>query len=164
MKTIPLTQGYEAIVDDEDFEALSQVKWNVSIRRTSRTFYAARGNRLGHRPANLLMHRVIMAATLSPGAEVDHINGNGLDNRRENLRVATRQQNAANIRRVKGRSGFKGVELREHARWRASICGPNGTTHIGYFSTPQEAAHAYDAEAVRLFGEFASTNKMLGLI
>lgn len=100
MKTITLTQGKVAIVDDDDFDWLNQVKWFTKITGNGTRSYAARFKRINKRPTTIYMHRAIMTDDLEAvgltGKEVDHINRNTLDNRRENLRVCTKQQNLAN--------------------------------------------------------------------
>ena len=111
------------------------------------------------------MHRLILGC--GPGEEVDHRNGNGLDNRRGNLRPATHALNQANVRRVRAKSGFKGVSrwVRPSPRpWRAHITVKGRMKFLGAFATPEEAARAYDAAARELFGEFACTNEDLGLL
>jgi hypothetical protein len=152
MKTIPLTQGKVALVDDADFEFLSQFKWHLKRpSKKARVLYA-----VAHQPnttrnsTKLRMHRLLL-----PGAkEVDHINGDGLDNRRQNLRAATKPQNMSNMQKHRdNESGFKGVS-RHQKRWCARI----RNEFIGVFQSPLEAAKAYDAAALALFGEFARLN------
>ncbi len=157
MKEIELTQGKVALVDDSDFEWLSQ--WNWHARTDCKTPYAQRFTRVP-RKHHIKMHRFIISAPI--GMEVDHIDGNGLNNQRANLRLATRAQNAANRGKNIGNStGYKGV-FRYHAgqlRWSAQIGNSRGKTiYLGKFSTPEEAARAYDAAARERFGEFAKLN------
>lgn len=104
------------------------------------------------------MHREIMVAP--SGQYVDHVNGNKLDNRRENLRMCSNSQNMANRRAPRvNRSGFKGVHFfKRDGTWRAAITQDYKTKHIGYYATPEEAARAYDIKARELFGEFAQLN------
>lgn len=116
------------------------------IVRSSRT-------KSGH--TTVYMHRQIMNAP--DGAQVDHINGNSLDNRRENLRFATNSENRANAAKHSGRSQYKGV-TRDHDRWRARIVKDRRVTNIGTFSSEVEAALAYDARARVMFGPFARVN------
>lgn len=146
MKEIKLTKGKVAIVDDEDFESLSQFKWHCSVGYAMRREYPSR--------KILLMHRVI----LNPpeGKEPDHINGDRLDNRRCNLRISTRSENNLNKNVQKNSSsGFKGVSWKKgRSKWRAYM----GGAHIGHFNTKEEAAKAYDKKALEVFGEFAKLN------
>lgn len=147
---IPLTKGYFAIVDDEDFERVSQYKWYAHIGESSGPY--ARQYPIGQ------MHRLILDAP--PHLYVDHIDGNGLNNRRSNLRLCTKGQNAANsILPSTNRSGFRGVWLhRPLQKWRAGIRFQGRNISLGCFDDPIEAARAYDAKALELFGEFARLN------
>ena len=114
MKKITLTQGKEAIVDDDDYEMLMEYKWCAQKRITG-IFYVARStpkDSSGKQKILLLMHREITNAP--KGMEVDHINGNPLDNRKENLRICTNQQNAMNRgKRSDNTSGYKGVSYKK---------------------------------------------------
>lgn len=147
MKKIKLTQGKVAIVDDEDFEALNKWKWHFT-----NTGYAARRAW----PSNkiVLMHRQLMDTPI--GMDTDHRNSNGIDNRRENLRISTRQQNGMNKDRLaRNTSGFKGVFWRADKKlWLARV----GNVYAGKFKDKIEAARAYDKKAKELFGEFARLN------
>jgi len=104
------------------------------------------------------MHRVILDAP--PAVEVDHINRNGLDNRRANLRLATRAENTRNAKLSRrNTSGFRGVSFDHFSgRWLAIVKSDGKTYRLGAFATPEEAAFAYDFAAAALHGEFASTN------
>lgn len=106
----------------------------------------------------IYMHLEIMS--VPDGMEVDHINGNGLDNRRENLRLCTRAQNRMNsVKRIGKSSTFNGVYWHKNCRkWRASLKLDGKEIHIGYFNTELDAAEAYDEKAFELFGEFAKPN------
>jgi hypothetical protein len=157
MKEIPLTRGYVAIVDDEDFEALSQHKWCALV--LPRKVYAMRG--IGGRKNRkyLFMHRVIVGA--NPSVKVDHENHDGLDNRRCNIRIATHGQNQQNQRKQKRAtsSSFKGVTwCKNEDKWKAQIQHNHKHIHLGYFDKEHEAATCYNAAAVQRFGEFASLN------
>lgn len=153
---VQLTRGYEAIIDAADADLVSM--WNWSVMRTGVDLKYAKRNRLvgdGDGPKAILLHRVICNPPLGFG--VDHINGNGLDNRRSNLRVASQAQNCRNTRlRARNTSGYKGVFWDKFtSRWMAAI-GCNGKFHnLGRFKTREEAAAAYAAAATDLFGKFA---------
>jgi HNH endonuclease/AP2 domain len=155
MKEIPLTQGKVALVDDDDFDRVASMRW-YAWRATwhskkgavSEWWYALRKTPGG---GVMGMHQMILGVK-----GVDHVNGNGLDNRRSNLRAATTSQNAMN-RRPQGRH-LKGVTRLPSGRWQAGIKHEGRSLHLGMFATEVEAAAAYDAAARRLFGEFARTN------
>lgn len=153
MKKIPLTQGKFALVDDEDHESLLSVKWCVAKRRGK--FYATRRGGAGWLKH---LHREIMKAPA--GTEVDHINGDTLDNRRTNLRFATRLENSRNMEKHRGCSSrFKGVYWFKHAKkWMARIQVVGKRRYLGCFSSEEAAAKAYDSTAKIEFGEFARLN------
>ncbi len=151
IRYIGLTQGKFALVDAADYDALSQYKWHLVAPGK---LYA--GRKEGGK--TIYMHRQIMQPP--PGMLVDHINGNGLDDRRANMRICTNQQNMRNVRkRPGGDSIYKGVYYDKRRRtWYARI-GHNGKNHhLGTFATEIEAARAYDRAARELFGEFACLN------
>lgn len=104
------------------------------------------------------MHRLIVGAV--KGEIVDHVNGNTLDNRRENLRKCSKSQNAQNSKRHRdGVSGFKGVSFHRRSKtWRARIRNDGREVCLGYFHSPVDAARAYDRAAFEMFGEFAKVN------
>lgn len=158
VRVISLTRGFEAIVDAEDFEWLSQWKWTALCRRGRETIYAYRHLHNGRRYAGcVLMHRQIIGILGSSELRVDHINHNGLDNRRRNLRIATQQQNLWNARRRKT-SVFKGVRKRHNRNFQAYIKLGGRFVTIGSFLDAEEAARAYDKVARENFGEFACCN------
>lgn len=152
MKRIPLTKGQYAIVDDEDFEWLSQWKWHAL--KTSVTYYACHRNRQKY----LFMHRII--TNCPKDSQVDHRNGNGLDNRRDNLRFSTQQQNTQNQRPIKGgTSKYKGVYWdKTRKKWAARITCGYKNHFLGRYKTELEAVHSYDKAALKYFGEFACPN------
>lgn len=161
MKEIPITKGYVALVDDEDFDWLSQWKWQARFI-PGRTVYAQRTQRLtpgvhGLRKT-ITMHRAIMNAP--DGLDVDHVNLDGLDNRRANLRLCTPSQNAYNVGvRPHSRSGYKGVRFhKQSGLWRARITVAGVVISLGYHNTAEDAARAYDAAARREHGAFARVN------
>ncbi len=149
---VPLTQNTDAIVDAEDLISLSECRWNVSSQGKLR--YARRKNK----GKTVYMHREIM--NIPNGVQIDHINGNGLDNRKVNLRICNHSQNQQNrAKRGNKSSRFKGVDWHKLSKkWRARICINRKRIHIGYYNSENEAAKAYDQKAVELFGEFARLN------
>ena len=154
---IELTQGKVALVDDADGVELQKHKW--CAMHVYNCWYAVR--RPTHNGPLELMHRTILDPP--SGLEVDHINLDGLDNRRENLRVASRQQNSRNTRpRTNAVSRFKGVSrnLRGGRPWRGRIVVDRREIGLGYFTTEAEAALAYNEAATRLFGEYALLNEV----
>lgn len=162
MKTIPLTRGQVALVDDADFEWLSQWKWCAYPRKQRETKYdAVRKIRANDKPKAILMHRLILNAP--EGMEVDHIDGNPLDNQRHNLRLATDAQNSRNAgKRKRGgisSSEYKGVYWeQQRGKWKAQIRVNNKQVYLGYFTDELEAAYAYDDAACELHGTFAWLN------
>lgn len=155
MKSIRLTRGFEAIVDDADFELLKHWRWCAEIRKSR--VAAKRGFRADGAQFQIYMHRQIMRA--APGMQVDHINGDALDNRRANLRIVTAAQNKWNSKLVRSASGFRGVVRRSDcAMWQAQIKHCGCYRYLGLFRSPEEAARAYDQAALELRGEFAHPN------
>ncbi len=157
MKTLQLSQGQVALVDDEDFEALAKFKWHAGWYPSSKTYYAKRNVKLdGGRKTTALMHRELMGA--AQGQEVDHINHNGLDNRRENVRLCIRTQNNGNMRKRTGCSSqYKGVVwCKNHELWMVRV----KRKLVGYFVAENEAAQAYNRVAREKFGEFALLNEV----
>jgi len=165
-KWVGLSRGQWALVDDVDYDAVSAHLWSFSrpLRRGPQfSGYAVRTPKQGH---TQFLHRFIWErmGVSEPGADVDHVNGDGLDNRRSNLRVASRSMNNANMRlRCDSQSGFKGVSRRRYA-WVAQIKAQGSVKYIGSFRTARDAARAYDAAALKFFGPFAKTNASLGLL
>ncbi len=158
MRTILLTQGKVAIVDDEDYGRLSMHKWHVQYIPANGTYYAMRGVRDGERHKSLGMHREILDAP--EGTCVDHINHDPLDNRRANLRFCTHAGNMRNrVKHCQSSSRFKGVWLNKpRAKWRAGLKVNGQSVMVGTYGDEIEAAQAYDEAALHYFGEFASLN------
>lgn len=156
MKLIPLTQGKSAIVDKDMFNCLNQYKW--CAQKVGNCYYAFRN--VGTKPNRTIqyMHNMILSIPKNSNLETDHRNGNGLDNRRCNLRLSTSSQNMQNSRkRLKCSSKYKGVSWNKQRKmWRTYIGHPQ--THLGYFDDEIEAARVYDKTAMKLFGEFANLN------
>lgn len=155
MKEIQLTQGKVAIVDDEDFERLNQHKW--CARFDGWNWYALRECSIGNSKAKtVLMHREIMNAP--KGIQVDHCSGNGLDNRKKNLRLCTHQQNHFNKNHARrdNKLGIKGVCWnKEHKIFHAQISINKKVIHLGYFTVLADADQAYRVAELKYFGEFA---------
>lgn len=161
MREVPLTKGYVALVDDEDYAMVMQHKWYASQKGD--TVYAERTDwdKVAKRYRHLSMHRLI----LNPpkGLKVDHKDRNGLNNQRFNLRLCNKAQNCMNARKPDHglSSKYKGVVLfKRQGTYRAYIKKDQKQYHLGYFGTPEEAALAYNAKAVELFGEYARLNKV----
>jgi hypothetical protein len=163
MKEIELTNGAKTIVDDIDYEWLSQFKWSA-VRCSSRSahFRAVRSDRdkIAKKQIHLIMSRVIMDA--KKGETVDHINSNPLDNRRENLRICTQAENCRNYPAKKNsQTGLKGVCYKwTYNKWvfYARININYKRIDLGYYKTAEEAAHAYDEATIKYHGPFARLN------
>lgn len=155
MKTIPLTKGYCATVDEADHQKVSGFKWRALVRADARKTRVYAVSLKGTN--TVLLHRLLTGAT---GKNVvDHINGDTLDNRRENLRVCTTQENLRNAApRANTATGLKGVSLTRKGRFKAGITVDGNRHHLGVFDTPEEAGAAYDRAAIARFGEFARLN------
>lgn len=154
-REISLTKGYVALVDDEDFDAVSKFKWQALVQR--RMVYAYRSvSGEGGRKTTVYLHRDIAGA--AKGELVDHKNRNGLDCRKHNLRVCSRTQNNRNRTSVVGSSSkYLGVRKAGSA-WEARINVGGAPIYLGRFADEQSAARAYDSAAVLHFGEFANPN------
>lgn len=160
VREIRLKGGFVALVDDADLPRMAGIHWyrTRDQERQRGTSYAIGNLREGDRLIKVRMHRLIMDAP--KGAHVDHINGNGLDNRRCNLRICTPRENARNQRLPKhNTSGFKGVHYRrQRSCWSATIVIDRRQIHLGSFVEKEAAARAYDEGARLHFGEFARLN------
>jgi len=153
MKKIPLrgrNDGLFIKVDDEDFPVLSRIKWSLSAGYPSARI--AKG-------CFIYMHRLIQGS-LCFNMEVDHKNGDKLDNRKRNLRLCSRQQNQCNVGMIgSNTSGFKGVwRSHDKKKWVARIVRNRKAFHLGTFDTPEEASIAYNRAAKEKFGDFAKLN------
>lgn len=148
---------FYALVDDEDYSLLSRFKWTVLDGKKDHTVYAR--TKLGR--YTILMHHLVMGT----GVSIDHKNRVGLDNTKDNLRVANQSENQANAVKRKSMNGkkpsseYKGVCWhKQRGRWTANISKEGKQVYLGLFDSEEEAAKAYDARASELFGEFARLN------
>lgn len=148
---VPLTQGYEAVIDAADVHLVEGFNWHADTR--SCTVYARRTVN-GSSPSSIKMHRVI--AGCDDDSIVDHADCNGLNNRRENLRVVGHLENSRNTRiRKNNSSGFKGVSQHKRSgKWQAAIWVNYKAVHLGEFKTPEAAHQAYSAASEKFHGEF----------
>jgi hypothetical protein len=158
MKRIPLTQGKIALVDDEYLEDLSKHEWQFD--KGCRTGYAVRTI---YRPKKELirMHRYLLGLRKGDKMICDHIDGNGLNNQKHNLRLCNKSENGRNRNKTNNikLSIFKGVTFnKSHGKWQPQICLNGKHQYLGYFSSEVEAARAYDKKAKEIFGEFAFLN------
>lgn len=149
-KVIKTKNGFDVSVDESDFEYVSQFRWYARQNKRQRTHYAYAYLKSRITP----MHRLLMKP--SGDQEVDHRDGNGLNNQRINLRVCTRQQNCRNKQiAINNRTGVRGVHFdKEKRKFRAMIGHEKRVIHIGYFSDIEAAKAAYTKTAKQLFGEF----------
>jgi len=153
MKKIKLTQNKYALVDDEDYEFLSRWKW--CAHKGGRTYYAKSTQYSDGKKRTLYMHRLIMIP--APGQEIDHIDRNGLNNQKANLRVCTHKENSVN-RIYRNKTGYRGIKKHGN-RWEARISFHKKRYYLGIYHTPEEAAHVYSIAAKKYYGEFACLNK-----
>jgi hypothetical protein len=157
MKTIALTQGFVALVDDDDYDRVSAFKWSAT--KTKSNVYAVRKVRKtsGKTTAQLL-HRFVLGVT-HPRIDVDHGDHDGLNCQRSNLRLCVRGENNGNQKKTRGASQYKGVSWDSgRGTWRACITIHNTSKYLGRFHDEHDAALAYDTAARAAFGEFAFCN------
>lgn len=167
---IQLNKNEYTIIDDEDWEKVKNYAWFADENKW--TIYAKAHIKTNDgKNTSCYMHRIILG--LDPDMLCDHINHNGLDNRRQNLRIATGSQNNANQRlqtkKINQTSKFKGVSWHHPknnkvGKWHAYIKKDGKRKYLGLFIDEQNAAEAYDSAALEIFGDFAMTNKKLGLL
>lgn len=154
---VPLTRGYEAVIDTSDAEAVFALSWYVTISKYCTTPYAnayvpGSAKRIG-------LHRFLMGNP--PGVLIDHRDGNGLNCRRCNLRRATHSLNTVNSKSRNPKSGFRGVTSARD-KWMGYITVNGVRRHLGVFAEPEGAALAYNMAALEAFGEFARLNLIGG--
>lgn len=141
MKQIPLTRGLFAIIDDEDYELIASRKWQAHIRRDGKGYYAV--------SSGVRMHRLIAG---NESEIVDHIDGNGLNNQRKNIRQGTQSQNCVNRKSTPG-IYERGARPKKN-KWQAYIKYQGKQRSLGYFNTEAEAHEAYLREAIKLHGDW----------
>lgn len=154
MKHIPLTQGKFAIVDDADYEELSKYYWCACKHKRAHVWYAVRS---GH----VKMHHQVLGRKIESNDEVDHLNGNGLDNRKVNLRICSHSVNMQNRHVLKKNKSckYQGVCWDKNRKsWVASICKDQKQMTIGRYKSQDVAAKAYDVKALELYGVHAKVN------
>ncbi len=164
-KIIKLTKGLETIVDDEDYEVLSKYSWYVI--KKSNTYYAVRNAFKDGKRKTIHMHRFIKNLVtldgeyLNPGAILDHIDRNRLNNQKNNLRLASKSNNSMNRLKMNGKfhSKYKGVSL-SRGKFHAYINFNKKRVNIGYFDTELEAAIAYNNAAIQYHKNFACLNEV----
>lgn len=157
MKQIPLTKNKFAIIDDEDFENLSKYKWYAN--KHGRSYYVIRNKPIGNgKQKTEYIHNYIL--NCPDGFEIDHKDGNGLNNQKSNLRISTHNQNIMNMKpHLNKLVEFKGVDLyKKNNKYRVRITINGKTIALGYFKDKIKAAETYDEKALELFGEFAHLN------
>lgn len=157
---IPLTQGKNALIDPEDFKKVKPYKWYALFNRRMWYAKATAKNPKGKKSA-VAMHRLVMGLDFGDPAQVDHRNGDGLDNRKANLRLAMQGQNIKNQKKRSGTtsSKFKGVYKRDHF-WKAQISVNGEKLYLGRFDSEEDAARAYNVAAVKHHGDFACLNPL----
>lgn len=155
MKEIKLTQGKVAMVDDEDYQYLNGFKWYAS--KAGNVFYAMKAITVDGKRKTQYMHNVILN-----GKGIDHIDRNGCNNQKSNLRFCTQSENGMNRTKMENASSiFKGVCFNKSAKkWMVRIQINSKVIYLGLFASEIEAAKAYNAKAIELFGEFANLNNI----
>lgn len=153
--TIVLSQGYRAVIDAIDAPFVAGNDWSALVLANRRKVYAVRVKQISGKQQTILLHRLLMNAP--DNMHVDHKDGDGLNCRRDNMRVCTQAENNRNTpRRSDNRSGFKGVFWDTRAqKWRSEIRRDGISKHLGFFISPEDAHAAYSIAALELHGQFA---------
>lgn len=154
-----LVKNKYVLIDDDNHAYFLTMKWEFVKSKSGNEYARARIKHISGKSKSVLMHRLVVGIQDGDRREVDHINNNTLDNRRENLRIVTKTENRANRRSLRGVSKYKGVVFDKSVeKWKASI-GLNGKhINLGRFKSEDEAARAYDLKAIELYGDYAFTN------
>lgn len=162
MKYIRLTKGKFCLVDDKDFKKVSKYNWFVFSGRKNYAARMIKNIKVRKRQSMMFMHRMIMNS--SENYHIDHINGDGLDNRRNNLRVCTSRQNSLNRSYTKkNKVGFKGVRLSKRSLSKgyiAQIVNEGKQVYLGYFFTKEDAARAYNKASIKFHGKYGYVNSL----
>jgi len=159
MKKIPLTQEKFALVDDEDYNRLMEMTWHAWYNKNGDSFYAHHSvYNKGKNPSIVRMHRYILGV-VDKGINVDHIDGDTLNNQKYNLRVCESHQNTTNMQGLKSNNttGYRGVSeyfYGSRKKWTAGVSKKGKRIRLGYFDSPEEAARAFDKAAREIYGEF----------
>lgn len=162
MRKIPLSNGKYAIVDAEDFDIVSKYKWSETKPGHRRTTYARTNIKEGGKYRTERLHRLVLGLRPNDGKIIDHINGNGLDNRKSNLRISTSSANAVNVKvRRDNASGYKGVHFRkDRGTWQVEIRKNYKTVFQKSTKCVHLAGLIYNDNAKRIHGKYAWLNKV----
>lgn len=159
MWLIDLTQKQNTIVDDADWNLVKGIKWYAWFNPSTKSYYAVFSQQRDGKKKTIYLHRLLMGNPI--GKVVDHKNHDTLDNRRENLRICTQQDNVRAGKGKVGKSGYKGVFWnKERKKWQGKIYDGKKSVHLGMFKTKTAAARAYNEAAKKIFGEFNYLNKI----
>ena len=147
--------GYRVLIDDEDFNKIKNHNWSIETQalKKGKQYFRYFDNAI---KSTVTLHRLIMGCVLHDKKEVDHISGDTLDNRKQNLRIGTHTQNMQNVKRHKDNStGYKGVDYnKEHKKYCARIAVNKRQIKLGYYKTAEEAYSVYCEASKKYHGEF----------